>query len=303
LKNELLTLARKVRDNRPVREVRPLSPVLLLVSALALACGGEFQHNPPKGNGGDEVDAPPGGEAETFFNENVLPIMEGKCANCHANIDGIPEFMGGDSVYESVTTWIPPLLSCLDPEQSYIITRGDHGGALTVFDTVNERPMVVQFAEIWAEHSEECDGETNTSGRARSVGIVPNNGEENEIDLSGLGPGLTDVRLAFRAEYLNGGFLYMSGIKLYVDETPIYMKAPRFEVCSGGAVAPNQENKFASEDRVITQSATGTVIGSGTLTFIEARLGDRVAISFEALHPEGTGSTDDAVDLGGACTP
>lgn len=64
----------------------------------------------------------------TTFETTILPLLEDRCAVCHADPAMAPAFLTENpDVYDTVMAW-PSLVVVETPEQSRLITKGDHDG-------------------------------------------------------------------------------------------------------------------------------------------------------------------------------
>lgn len=104
----------------------------LLVSVLAVcvgACTAELSGGVEFG----EVPLPPtepepDSAGRTTFETTILPLLEDRCAVCHADPAMAPAFLTRNpDVYDTVMAW-PSLVVVEAPEQSRLITKGEHDG-------------------------------------------------------------------------------------------------------------------------------------------------------------------------------
>lgn len=93
-------------------------------AALAITCTAEVQ-----GSGVSDDD--PKAKLQGQFNSDVLPLMNRKCAECHAGSMPLIGWMATSddypSIYSRVTSW-PALVDLIQPELSRLITQGAHEG-------------------------------------------------------------------------------------------------------------------------------------------------------------------------------
>jgi hypothetical protein len=116
-----------------------------LLCLVLAGCTGELV---PSGN------APWGGDPRrTMFEEDVSPILELRCASCHAGVGagpgGAPRFLGTGATTEYYATLVAGAeLDYQDPGESRLIVRGVHyGGAGPAFEPAEELPTV----RVWIE--------------------------------------------------------------------------------------------------------------------------------------------------------
>src|SRR6478672_9845969 len=110
----------------------------VLISALGLAAVAACADAPPneltsssaQSSAASTSAASTGGgssEARQYFDENIEPIFEGTCADCHANGDdphGAPDFLGSspETYYDTITS--NPILVTCDVQNSMLLLKG-----------------------------------------------------------------------------------------------------------------------------------------------------------------------------------
>lgn len=241
------------------------------------------------GQGVDEDD--PRAALRGFFNQNVLPLMEGTCASCHAGSRQFIEFMQPDdnfpTPYDKVVNW-PSMVNVEDPGQSRIVTKGLHEGRAW---TVEELNIINPWLTMEAEFG-------STGEEVDTTEVTPLSGF-NSFDLGAIG--LTDAAGCF-IEFdfeRSDPVLYLSNIVVRdASGDGCVLESPVFGVVLDAGTFYDPNNNFSDVTVDVGPNSTSPV--GGTLLIISwlnpadlaASSTVRLKFRFFGVQSSGTGGNN-----------
>lgn len=244
--------------------------------------------------GPDAAPLPPdaGIDPAVAFSDDVAPILDSACASCHATgQNGAPAF---GTTYASAKAYVSErgaLLGCTLGE-SLLFTIGEHAdGAGPAFDAIEEA-TIRDFLDVHAAATPACAA---TAGRRARTGSIPVSIDDYLLDLSLLGPGLTDSRLTYSVSSEVGG-VRIDDLTLVGGENGAFAINLVFESCEDGLAVTTPQFQGT---RVRAGAGESVPIGTGTL-LLPAAVGERLGVRADALIPS-TLPGGAPADFGGAC--
>lgn len=221
--------------------MRRIIASIFVLSLLAVAIGGceLAEIRPPgSGNGGDGGPLP---DAETYFDENVVPILEAECSSCHEGQRGVDiQFLaeGNPSgYYASVTGYTTtdsmPLFIAGDPDSSKIILhpQGSHSGG--PYEAGSEA-TVRTWIELEAGGGPTPDAGPGMMDPVQTDPVLITERTGISIPLSSGTVMLTDSFFTFDAAF-NGTDLIMTNIAIEAGPRGISVTQPLLYIWEDGA--------------------------------------------------------------------
>lgn len=251
--------------------MRSLSCLALLAPAL-IACQAAVVTAPGFPIGGPDGGVGPGARAR--FEAEVEPLIDLRCASCHADAVVAPVFVDAADTYAAVMGY-PGLVIPGAPERSSLIMKGLHSGpAWTVAEDATVRGWI------------EAEG---SAGRDGGVGVIdfphttPRTLVEGENRLMLDGVGLPGAELTFTASRVALG-MNLADLTLRAGSTPVYVSHPRFVIGDGTSVQADPEDRFAGV--VLSLPPGGSGILASTALLVGFPTGGALGIGFEEARPE-----------------
>ena len=219
--------------------------------ALVFDDGGGQGVGPDLGGGGEGVDP------ETLFASAVAPLLDNRCAVCHADASRGPGFMEGGDVYAAIKGW-PGLVAPGNPGASSLLSKGSHAGPAW-----NGTEQETITAWIQAEGG---GGGAVPVPAARTGDIVvtspqPITEGQNTVDLSEIG--IAGAELRFSAQRVALG-VRLADLIFYTDATGARIDGPEFRVYgdSAGGAMISADDRFDSTQLVILPDSSATLAAS-----------------------------------------
>ena len=266
----------------------PRVPMLALVAATTAGCLGAYDPDTSAadlGTARGDLAGPAADGAPVMlssrerFEADVRPVMEARCAACHAFVGGAgPSFMKPDA-YDSVLAY--PGMITRDPTASLLVTKGPHNGAI-YFNTA-ETLTIIGWLTVEADALPKgMNTSVATPPFAPSVG-------PNTIELSSLGATFNGAKVQFNASYV-GSALQLADLTVTTDAmTGLHIVHPLFIVVRDGIKYPDPVDSFATLDAQIVKGKT-VPLGPGLLVLNNVGRLDRLSIAFTRLEKyEGPG--------------
>jgi hypothetical protein len=271
----------------------------LTLAAVALAAASA---STTTGCTGDIVD-PAGGDplqlAIAAFDRDVAPIMNGKCAVCHAQ-PTFPQFMKPDpTLREGILGFMgtggSSLVDLMSPIDSRLQVYSSSEAHLAV--GTNFTPAEAAKVTAWVELEALAAGVVEAP-EVRTTRIAPFIGT-NTIDLDTIG--LTGSKFLFDFERITTGY-YLSRIKVQAGTGGVHLVDPLFVIWEGETAVPDPINRFSGIDLVV-QEATESPVGGGTAIFTypnQVPASPQISIHFKtATFANGAAPTENGGTTGG----
>jgi mono/diheme cytochrome c family protein len=223
--------------------------------------------------------------ARADFDTQVMPLLDGNCAACHASQANV-DFMKPDpDIYTRIVKW-PALVNVNEPTQSRLLTRGAHTGpALTPEQsaTVLEWIDLERIAAGGEDESVELDPFQPLTGL-------------NTVDLGPIG--MSGSTLTFRLEQLAVG-IYLSEIMLNAGPDGAHVVHPLFVTWTDGAASPDPIDRFSTIDLSVGPGLSG-MVGGGTAVFVDVPPTAMLSVHFREVEASGEGGAGGGGGGGGA---
>lgn len=241
----------------------PLAAVALAVSTAATTggCTGDIV-NP---DGGD-----PAARAIAAFDRDVAPVLNGKCAACHAQ-PTFPQFMRPNpTLREGILSFMgaggASLVDLMSPIDSRLQGYSSSEAHLAV--GTNFTPAEAAKVTAWVELEALAAG-VEEQPEVKTNRIAPVIGT-NTIPLDSIG--LTGSKFLFDFERITTGY-YLSRIKVQAGTGGVHLIDPLFVIWQGETAVPDPINRFAGIDLVV-QETMESQVGGGTAIFTYANPAD-----------------------------
>jgi len=266
-----------------LRMVKLTAAAAIALVALATGC-----MSPINGADGDGTLTPQQLAAQTAFESNVLPVMNGFCGSCHASMANVDFMKAQPDVHTRMLTW-PKLINLDTPASSLLLNKGAHSGPALTSD---------QAAAIldWIKLEQAAAGTSTAVVQTAAFQPVPG---LNTVDLAPIG--LTGATLTFRLEPLSVG-IYLNEITMHAGADNAHLVHPLFVTWDAqGTATPDPVDRFADVDLTVA-SAQASPIGGGTAVFVDVAPSTKLSIHFKVAEKATTGTTTGGGgQTGGGC--
>jgi len=251
---------------------------------------GEIPEGPGGGLPGGDDPIEDGADPEQVFLEQVLPVLDASCSNCHSDAGPNLVFIPGGDPYSGLLD--SGLVAIGDPGTSLLLTKGAHTGP--AFDEA-ETNLISAWIELEAGIAPGGDPGIVDPGGAGGGG-AGGGGEEdpppvvgdyetapqaivdgdNVIDLDDAG--LPGAELRFFAQRVALG-LHISSVTVYTGASGVAFSHPTLITNEpGGASTPDPEDRFATTELVVTADAAALL--SENVLLVDFPVDGELSISF-----------------------
>lgn len=232
---------------------------------------------PTQDLGGDGDGGLPGGL--DLFNAAVRPILDQRCAGCHAAIGGVgPSFMKPDA-YDTILAW--PGMITRDPALSLLLTKGPHtrpGGGKDDPSYLSDAEKAAVFA--WLAIEARALAPSMNGGVATPP--VPVSEGANTVLLDGLGRDFLGARVTFDAAR-NGQTLKVTKLTLWASgPAGLHVVHPMFLGVRNGVRRPDPVDSLDGFEVRLQQGASAPM-GPGLLFLTNILPNDQLSIAFQTI--------------------
>jgi hypothetical protein len=227
-----------------------------------------------------EEDADP----QQVFLEQVLPLLDLRCNDCHTDIATAPVFIDPADPYNSILD--SGVVSIGDPGASALVTKGAHRGPAW---QPGEAQVVSEWIRLEAgppggtpgdgggeeeePPPEEVDPDPVTGDYQTSPQAIVDGDNVIALDEAGL-PG---AELHFFAQRVALG-LHISSVTIYAGGEGVVISHPTFITYAGGESTPDPEDRFSALELVVP--ADGAALVADNVLLTDFPLDGELSVSF-----------------------